>query len=256
MSWDPMSVQAKLTKRERRRLRREGVIDLHPGNKQKQSFKLKSIQPITSNQEVVFEEWNDGQNLLLHGVAGTGKTFLGFYLGLTEVFDQDSPYRSVTIVRSAVPTRDMGFLPGNLKEKSRAYELPYYAIATELYGRGDAYEILKNRNDVEFITTSHVRGVTLNNTVVVVDEIQNLTFHELDSIITRCGKNCKIILCGDFRQNDLADQGEDSGIKQFMNIIKKMSMFSFVEFNNDDIVRSKLVKEYIIIKDKTNGSRI
>lgn len=251
-----MSVQAKLTKRERRRLRREGVIDLHSNRKQKQSFKLKSIQPITANQEVVFEEWNDGQNLLLHGVAGTGKTFLGFYLGLTELFDQETSYQSVTIVRSAVPTRDMGFLPGNLKEKSRAYELPYYAIATELYGRGDAYEILKNRNDVEFITTSHVRGITLNNTIVVVDEIQNLTFHELDSIITRCGKNCKIIMCGDFRQNDLADQGEDSGIKKFMNIIKKMSMFSFVEFTNDDIVRSKLVKEYIIVKGKTNGSRI
>lgn len=245
-----MSVQAKLTKRERRKLRQQGVLELHPNNKQKQAFKLKNIQPITDNQAKVFEEWEDGQNLLLHGVAGTGKTFLGFYLGLTEVFDPESPYKSVTIVRSAVPTRDMGFLPGNLKEKSRAYELPYYAIATELYGRGDAYEILKNRNDVEFITTSHVRGVTLNNTVVVVDEIQNLTFHELDSIITRCGKNCKIVFCGDFRQNDLADQGEESGIRRFMNIIRKLSLFSFVEFNNNDIVRSKLVKEYIIAKGK------
>ncbi len=249
--WDPMSVQSKLTKRERRRLRREGVIDLHPNQKQKQAFKLKNIQPITSNQETVFEEWNDGQNLLLHGVAGTGKTFLGFYLGLTEVLDGESPYKSVTIVRSAVPTRDMGFLPGNLTEKSRAYELPYHAIATELYRRGDAYEILKNRNDVEFITTSHVRGITLQNTIVVVDEIQNLTFHELDSIITRCGKNCKIIMCGDFRQNDLADQGEESGIRRFMKIIRKMSVFSFVEFTNSDIVRSKLVKEYIITKGNT-----
>jgi len=245
-----MSVQAKLTKRERRRLRREGVLELHPNQKQKQAFKLKNIQPITASQETVFEEWEDGQNLLLHGVAGTGKTFLGFYLGLTEVLEGETPYNSITIVRSAVPTRDMGFLPGNLNEKSKAYELPYYAIATELYGRGDAYEILKNRGDVSFITTSHVRGITLQNTIVVVDEIQNLTFHELDSIITRCGKNCRIILCGDFRQNDLADQGEQSGIKQFMRIVSKMSMFSFVEFNNDDIVRSKLVKEYIILKDK------
>lgn len=244
-----MSVQAKLTKRERRRLRREGVIDLQVKQKQKQAFKLKNVQPITENQGVAFDEWNDGQNLLLHGVAGTGKTFLGFYLGLTEVLEQQN-HKSVTVVRSAVPTRDMGFLPGNLTEKSRAYELPYYAIASELFGRGDAYEILKNRGDVEFITTSHVRGVTLNNTIVVVDEIQNLTFHELDSIITRCGKNCRIILCGDFRQNDLADQGEQSGIRQFMKIVSKMSMFSFVEFDNDDIVRSKLVKEYIILKDK------
>ena len=245
-----MSAQAKLTKRQRRQMRREGLVeDIRP-SKAKQSFKLKNIQPITSNQETVFEEWNDGQNLLLHGVAGTGKTFLGFYLGLSEALEDDSPYHSVTIVRSAVPTRDMGFLPGNLKEKSRAYELPYYAIATELYGRGDAYELLKDRNNVEFITTSHVRGITLQNTIVVVDEIQNLTFHELDSIITRCGKNCRIIMCGDFRQNDLEDQGERSGIRQFMQIVSKMSMFSFVEFNNDDIVRSKLVKEYIILKEK------
>lgn len=249
-----MSVQAKLTKRERRRIRREGNEVPVQQAKQKQSFKIRNIQPITNNQETVFEEWNDGQNLLLHGVAGTGKTFLGFYLGLTEVLNDDSHYKSVTIVRSAVPTRDMGFLPGNLTEKSRAYELPYYAIATELYGRGDAYELLKNRNHVEFITTSHVRGITLNDTIVVVDEIQNLTFHELDSIITRCGNNCKIIMCGDFRQNDLGGQGENSGIKQFMNIIKKLSSFSFIEFDNDDIVRSKLVKEYIIIKGKTNGS--
>ena len=245
-----MSMQAKLTKRQRRQLRREGNIEPLRPSKTKQSFKLKNIQPITSNQETVFEEWNDGQNLLLHGVAGTGKTFLGFYLGLAEVLEADSPYNSVTIVRSAVPTRDMGFLPGNLKEKSRAYELPYYAIATELYGRGDAYELLKDRNNVEFITTSHVRGITLQNTIVVVDEIQNLTAHELDSIITRCGKNCRIIFCGDFRQNDLEGQGEDSGVKWFMRIISKMSMFSFVEFDNDDIVRSKLVKEYIILKEK------
>ena len=245
-----MSVQAKLTKRERRKLRQQGVLELRPNTKQKQAFKLKNIQPITDNQEIVFEEWNDGQNLLLHGVAGTGKTFLGFYLGLTEVLEGESPYNSITIVRSAVPTRDMGFLPGNLTEKSRAYELPYHAIATELYGRGDAYEILKNRNDVEFITTSHVRGITLNNTIVVVDEIQNMTAHELDSIITRCGSNCRIIFCGDFRQNDLEGQGESSGVKWFMRIISRMSMFSFVEFTNDDIVRSKMVKEYIIMKDK------
>jgi len=251
-----MSVQSKLTKRERRKLRQQGVIEGKVEQKQKQSFNIRNIQPITDNQEIVFKEWNDGQNLLLHGVAGTGKTFLGFYLGLTEVLDQDSPYKSITIVRSAVPTRDMGFLPGNLQEKSRAYELPYYAIATELYGRGDAYEILKNRNDVKFLTTSHVRGVTLNNTVIVVDEIQNLTAHELDSIITRCGNDCKIILCGDFRQNDLADQGEQSGIKWFMRIISRMSAFSFVEFNNDDIVRSKLVKEYIITKGIVDGFRV
>ncbi len=245
-----MSVQAKLTKRERRRLRRDGQADLQVKQKQKQSFSIKNVQPITENQGVAFDEWNDGQNLLLHGVAGTGKTFLGFYLGLTEVLEADTPYNSVTIVRSAVPTRDMGFLPGNLTEKSRAYELPYYAIASELFGRGDAYEILKNRNDVQFITTSHVRGITLHDTIVVVDEIQNLTKHELDSIITRCGKNCKIIFCGDFRQNDLEGQGEDSGVKWFMRILDRMSMFSFVEFDNDDIVRSKMVKEYIITKDK------
>lgn len=246
--WDPMSVQQKLTKRERRRLRREG-INVPSVSNQKQSFKLKKIFPLTENQQRVFNEYEQGNHILMHGVAGTGKTFLALYLALTSVGEPDGGYKSVTIVRSAVPTRDMGFLPGNLKEKSRAYELPYYAIATELYGRGDAYEILKNKNEVEFITTSHIRGTTLNNTVVVVDEIQNMTFHELDSIITRIGNNCLVLLCGDFRQNDLSNLGEQSGIRTFMKIIKRLSMFSFVEFNNDDIVRSKLVKEYIIAKN-------
>ena len=244
-----MSAQPRLTKRQRRELRKQGVIQINPGNNTNKQFKINNIQPLTDNQKKVFEYFDNGSNLFMHGVAGTGKTFLALYLSLTELQAADSNYKSITIVRSAVPTRDMGFLPGNLKEKSRAYELPYYSIAAELYKRGDAYEILKNRGDIEFITTSHVRGTNLNNTIIIVDECQNLTFHELDSIVTRCGDNCKILFCGDFRQNDLDDQGERSGILRFIKIIKQIKMFKFIEFQFDDIVRSELVKQYIIAKN-------
>jgi len=240
----------KLTKRQRRQLRREGVLPpTNPHGNQKQSFKLKTVLPITEAQQKVWDLFNSGANIFMHGSAGTGKTFLALYLALGELNADDS-INSITIVRSAVPTRDVGFLPGNLKEKSRVFEQPYEAIATELYSRGDAYEILKNKGDIEFVTTSFIRGINLNNTIIIVDEAQNMTFHELDSIITRCGKNCRVIFCGDYKQNDLSDQGEYSGIVKFTNIIKKMKRFSFVEFYNEDIVRSDLVKEYLIVKNK------
>jgi phosphate starvation-inducible protein PhoH len=144
----------------------------------------------------------------------------------------------------------MGFLPGNNKEKSKVYELPYYAICTELFGRGDAYEILKHRNMIDFISTSFIRGITLNNCIIVVDEMQNMTLHELDSIITRVGKNCKIIFSGDFRQSDFTREHEKSGIVDFMRVIEKMNAFEFIDFDENDIVRSGLVKSYIIAKDR------
>ena len=152
------------------------------------------------------------------------------------------------MVRSVVPTRDMGFLPGNAKEKSKIYESPYYSICTDLFGRGDAYDVLKNKNIVEFISTSYVRGITLNDSIVIVDECQNLTFHELDSIITRLGRNSRLILCGDFRQTDLWRETEKRGIVNFMKVLRSMSSFDQIEFEKEDIVRSTLVKEYILSK--------
>jgi hypothetical protein len=187
---------------------------------------------------------------MLHGMAGTGKSFISLYLSLKEVIKTDSVYKRVVIVRSVVPTRDMGFLPGNNKEKTKVYEAPYYAICTELFGRGDSYEILKSKGIVEFISTSFIRGVTLNDCIIVVDEIANLTLHELDSVITRVGKNCKIIFSGDFSQSDFTREQDRNGLKDFMRIIERMKSFEFIEFNENDIVRSSMVKEYIISKHR------
>ena len=182
------------------------------------------------------------------GPAGTGKTFISLYLALSDILEGYGDQRSVTIVRSVVPTRDMGYLPGNQKEKSKVYEAPYSNICSELFGRGDAYEVLKGRGMIDFVTTSFVRGITMSNTTVIVDECQNLTFHELDSIITRLGDNSRIIFCGDFRQSDLVRDEERKGVLTFMQILSRMKGFASVEFEEDDIVRSKLVKEYIISK--------
>jgi phosphate starvation-inducible protein PhoH len=156
----------------------------------------------------------------------------------------------MVIIRSVVPTRDMGFLPGSNKEKSKVYEAPYYAIFAELFGRGDAYEYLKNKNIVEFMTTSFVRGITLNDCVVIVDEIQNMTAQELHSVFTRIGKNCRVILSGDIKQNDLNGKREESGFKDFLKVLDYMRDFSIIEFDRNDIVRSTLVKSYIIAREE------
>lgn len=241
-----MQQEKRLTKRERRLLRQQNQSVESPG------FFLNKISPLTENQRHTFEAYDAGKNLVLLGSAGTGKSFLGFYLATKEILNGDSPYRKLSIVRSAVPTRDIGFLPGSDKDKAKVYEQPYYAIATELFGRGDAYEVLKQKNAVSFITTSYIRGMTLNDTIVLVDEIANMTFHELDSVITRIGKNCKIIFCGDFKQSDFTKDADRKGLGQFVNILRKMKEFEFIEFTEKDIVRSQLVKSYLINKEREN----
>jgi phosphate starvation-inducible protein PhoH len=214
------------------------------------NFKLKNIEPLTENQRLTFEKYHEGKNLLLHGIAGTGKSFLSTYLSIQTILSETTRYKKLIIVRSVVPTRDMGFLPGNNKDKAKVYEAPYQAIFTELFGRGDAYEYLKQKGVVDFISTSFIRGITLNDCIIVVDEIANMTLHELDSVITRVGKNCKIIFCGDFRQSDFTKEQDKNGLKNFMRIIDRMKSFDYIDFTENDIVRSSIVKEYIIAKDR------
>ena len=216
----------------------------------KTSLNMRMISPKTQRQNNVFVSYQSGSNLLLHGSAGTGKTFISMYLALQDVFDYRNDINTLTVVRSVVPTRNMGYLPGSEKQKIQIYEQPYISIVNDLFGRGDAYEILKKKNMIDFKSTSFIRGMTLNDTVIIVDECQNLNFHELDSIITRCGETTKIVFCGDFKQSDFKNNEDKSGLLTFMNILKEIPSFHFFEFDHDDIVRSGIVKDYIIQKEK------
>ena len=220
----------------------------HKTYEEQNHLKLAQITPLNVNQEIAFDYYDDDLNLILIGSAGTGKTFLSFFLALEEILTGDTEYKKLVIVRSAVPTRDMGFLPGSLKEKAMVYEAPYYEICNDLFGRGDAYDLLKKKGLIEFITTSYVRGTTLRDCIVIVDEIQNLDNQELNSIITRVGKNCKIIFCGDCAQDDL--KRETTGFYKFIAIARNMESFGIIEFGTKDIVRSELVKQWIIQKEK------
>jgi phosphate starvation-inducible PhoH-like protein len=218
-------------------------------NRQQQTsleFQLKTISPLNPRQEQLLRS---NRNLVLSGFAGTGKTFLSSYIAYSDVFD--GKYDKIVYMRSAVPTRNIGFLPGNEKEKVEVYEAPYIDIATELLGRGDAYEILKKKSIIHFMSTSFIRGVTLRNAVIIVDETQNMTYHELDSLITRLGDNCRVIFCGDIRQSDLYK----NGFEDFYKVIRSMNEFDFIEFEKEDIVRSELVKSYIIKKDEVLNRR-
>jgi len=243
-----METTERLTRKQRRIARQQGIKPEE--NIVKLNFRLKYIEPMTKNQQRAFEAYEDGKNMMLHGIAGTGKSFISCYMAMREIIDGSDRFKKLVIVRSVVPTRDMGFLPGNNKEKTKVYEAPYQSIFTEMFGRSDAYEYLKQKGFVDFISTSFIRGITLNDCIVVVDEIANLTIHELDSVITRVGKNCKILFCGDFRQSDFTRYADREGLKDFMKIINKMKSFEFVEFDENDIVRSSMVKEYIIAKDR------
>ena len=214
--------------------------------KPKMELKLSDIQPKTEKQQITFEHYHKGKNFCLHGMAGTGKTFMAMYLSLNEILSKNSKARRIIIIRSVVPTRDIGFLPGSIDEKTNVYEMPYSNICTELFINKSSYDELKESGKIEFATTSFVRGLTFENAIVIVDECQNMTFHELDSIITRSGNNCRLIFCGDFHQSDL---GKKSGIVEFMDILYKMKSFCMIEFDQDDIVRSGLVREYILAKN-------
>lgn len=211
---------------------------------------LRELEPITKNQEKVFKSYEDGYNLCLSGSAGSGKTFLALYLALEDVLNKDTPYDKVVIIRSVVPTRDIGFLPGNEDEKLDAYAGPYKGIMTELFSDGQAWEKLVNQQYVEFTSTSFIRGITISNAIVIVDEMQNLNFHELDSVITRLGEATKLVLCGDYYQSDFDKEKDRNGILSFLEIVQRMKYFEHIEFSWEDIVRSGLVREYIMTKEQ------
>lgn len=238
----------KLSKKEKRLLRNQ---QNHIQQIKKQNnLDLSIVNPLTDTQKKVFADFEMNYNLVLHGCAGTGKTFLLTYLSMDELINYETPYKKLYIVRSAVPTKDLGFMPGKLQDKLQVYEAPYRGIFSDLFKRGDAYEIAKQKGMVEFISTSYLRGITLNNCIIMVDEMQNLTFDELSTIMTRVGKNCKILFSGDYRQSDLIKDREKEGVKNFLKIINIMKSFKFIEFNSDDIVRSGVAKEFIIAREK------
>ena len=210
---------------------------------------LIQVHPITKNQQKAFDVWDDGDNLVLAGSAGTGKTFMAMYLALEEVMDKSTGYDKIVLLRSVVPVRDMGFLPGTVEEKKASYEIPYKGICDELFKDPAAYAKLKNNKQTEFETTSFIRGTTFHRTIIIVDEMQNLNFHELDSVMTRVGNHCRIIFCGDYLQSDFTHDNEKDGVMKFLRIVDQLKYFTVVTYGWDDIVRSGLVRDYIMTKE-------
>ena len=215
---------------------------------------LLDIEPITDNQKKLFDSYAEGKHLVAYGTAGTGKTFISLYNALVDVLDETTPYERIYLVRSLVSTREIGFLPGDHEDKADIYQIPYKNMVKYMFQMPtDAdfemlYGNLKAQETIKFWSTSFIRGTTLDNAIVIVDEFQNLNFHELDSIITRVGENSRIMFCGDASQTDLVKTNDRNGIHDFLNVLRKMPSFDIIEYGIDDIVRSGLVKEYIISK--------
>ena len=215
---------------------------------------LLDITPASENQKKFFEAYNSDKHLFVYGCAGTGKTFIALYNALRDVLSEITPYQKIVIVRSLVATREIGFLPGDHDDKSALYQIPYKNMVKYMFEMPTdsdfemLYGNLRSQETVTFWSTSFIRGTTLDNSIIIVDKCQNLNFHELDSIITRVGDNSRIVFCGDARQSDLTKTNERNGILDFMKIIERMPEFETIEFGVDDIVRSGLVKSYIVNK--------
>ena len=219
---------------------------------------MRTVDPLTENQETLFDAYSKDQNIVAYGAAGTGKTFITLYNALKDVLSEKSPYEKIYIVRSLVATREIGFLPGDHEDKSSLYQIPYKNMVKYMFEMPDdsAFEMLygnlKTQGTIGFWSTSFIRGTTLDNAIIIVDEFQNLNFHELDSIITRIGENSKIMFCGDATQTDLVKTNEKNGIVDFMRILNVMPSMEVIEFGVEDIVRSGLCKEYLVAKAELN----
>ena len=225
-------------------------------NKEINHTNLVTIKSITDNQKLVFDSWKKGKNQFLFGAAGTGKTFISLYLALKDVMDLKKSYNKVVLVRSLIPTREIGFLPGDEEDKAALYQVPYQNMVQFMFEMqneqqfNNLYDKLKGQGTLYFLSTSFLRGLTFDNTIIIVDECQNLNFHELDTIITRVGQDSKIVFCGDFDQTDLVKQNEKNGLHDFLRILGEMEEFNCTEFTIGDIVRSGFVRSYLINKIK------
>ena len=225
-------------------------------NKELNLNSMVTIKPITDTQKLVFETWKKGQNQFLFGAAGTGKTFISLYLALKDIFDLKTKFEKVVLVRSLIPTRDIGFLPGDEEDKSALYQVPYQNMVQFMFEMpneqafNSLYDKLKGQGSLYFLSTSFLRGLTFDNSIIIVDECQNLNFHELDTIITRVGQDSKIVFCGDFDQSDLVKHNEKNGLHDFLRILEEMEEFNCSEFTIGDIVRSGFVRSYLINKTK------
>jgi len=225
-------------------------------NKEINHSSFVNIKPITDNQKLVFGSWKKGQNQFLFGAAGTGKTFISLYLALQEVLDLKKPYDKVILVRSLIPTREIGFLPGDEEDKAALYQVPYQNMVQFMFEMpneqsfNNLYDKLKNQGTLFFLSTSFLRGLTFDNAIIIVDECQNMNFHELDTIVTRVGQDSKIVFCGDFDQSDLVRTNEKNGLHDFLRILEEMEEFHCCEFTIGDIVRSGFVRSYLINKTK------
>jgi predicted ribonuclease YlaK len=213
---------------------------------------MKTFQPLTENQKIFFDAYKRQDYFIaLHGVAGTGKTFSALYKAIEEVLDRSNTFEKIIVVRSAVQSREIGHLPGSVDEKMEIYQQPYRQICETLFGRKDAWDRLEEQGHIEFISTSFIRGMSFDDAIIIVDEMQNMTFEEIDTVMTRVGHRSKIIWCGDYRQTDLNKKKNDvSGLLKFFDIAYHMDAFTRIEFTPDDIVRSSLVKDYILAKLK------
>ena len=217
---------------------------------------LLPIEAIGPAQTEAFAKYKENKNLFLTGSAGTGKTFVLLYLAFADVFDDESPYDKVILIRSLLPSRDAGFHSGSLEEKANYYQAPYRQLVKFLFEMQSKdefaalWDLLIEQESVEFQTTSFLRGQTFDNAIIICDEAQNLNFAELDTVMCRVGQNTKIMFSGDEAQTAFINNDDKEGMYNFQGILGEMEECEVIKFGIGDILRSGLCRSYLIAKEQ------
>lgn len=208
-------------------------------------LELNLHHPLTENQKRVLKSRKD--HLLVQGPAGTAKTYSVLARGLVKVSAGDVD--QIIIIRSPVEIRKIGHLPGDADEKMDPYAAPYIGLLAEISPKMN-YRALVSKRLLCFTPTTFLRGTTFHNSFVIVDEYQNLSEHELDTVMTRVGQGTQLCVVGDpAAQSDLPrhEQGEQADI---IDTFASMECVDHVQFSVEDVVRSGFVKDYHIARSE------
>lgn len=207
----------------------------------------KPIKSRSANQQKLIDEYEKKDMIFAVGPAGTGKTYLSIALAVKSL--KEKSIKKIILSRPAVEAGEkLGFLPGDMKEKIDPYLQPLYDALEDMIPQVKLQDMME-KNIIQIAPLAFMRGRTLNDAVVILDEAQNTTPAQIRMFLTRMGWNTKMIITGDVTQIDLP-RGQKSGLIDAMNILKNIEEISFVNLTGKDIVRHKLVTKIVSAYDK------
>lgn len=200
---------------------------------------------LTENQRKYYEILKHNQITICTGPAGVGKSYVAMNAALNLLYDSDNQYEKIIIVRPAVEAEEkLGSLPGNVEEKLDPYIFPSYYLMNKIIGK-DAREKLKELEFVEVFALAYMRGMNIDNSILIFEEAQNSTPNQMKLLLTRIGYNSKFFISGDLEQTDRYKDKKQTGLWDAIQKLKNVGEIGIFEFNGDDVVRNPLISKIL-----------